>query len=160
MAPLIRLLLSSLRQWWHTWIRKTLLIVSGPLLFYLLFINHVEPSELGLARNSIGGKIWLQSPGWHCTPLWVRVNNVDGRPMRVSVQSGGRGYSAKLVQFNPEYYKEFVETEGFRYYWWSNRFSVNFGHDEEHRGMRDIMRGYAYGAKKYPFITVVDDLAQ
>jgi hypothetical protein len=73
------------------------------------------------------------------------------------VPSAGRGWSAKLVQFEPKAYQEFVATEGFRYYWWANRFSVNFGYRDEYRGIKDIFRGYAYSDKKYPFLTVLEE---
>ncbi len=71
--------------------------------------------------------------------------------------SAGRGYSAKLVQFQPDAWREFVAIEGFRYYWWANRFSLNFGYSEEYRGMRDILRGYAYSPKSYTFIKVLEE---
>ena len=67
------------------------------------------------------------------------------------------GYSAKLIQFNPEYWREFVDVEGWRYYWLANRFSFNFGYEEEYRGMRDLMRGYAYSAKQYLFLNILKE---
>ena len=77
--------------------------------------------------------------------------------MRVSVDSAGHGYNAKLVQFNPDGWQEFIQTEGFYYYWWANRFSFNFGYDEEHRGLKDVLRGYAYSPKQYSFLKVLDE---
>ena len=136
---------------------RTLTTIAILFVLYLAFLNHVEPSETGLARDEISGEVWRQSAGWHVTSPWTLVNNIDTRPMRVAVLSGGRGYSGKLVQFNPEHFEEFLETEGFWYYWWSNRLSFNWGHSEEYRGMRDIMRGYAYGAKRYRFFTVIEE---
>lgn len=134
----------------------TLGALTVVLLFYLGFTNYTEPTEVGIARNMISGEMWLQEGGgWHITPPWVWVTCIDTRPMRVALMSAGRGYSAKLVQFKPGKWREFVATEGFRYYWWANRFSINLGYDEEYRGVRDIMRGYAYSAKPYPFIEVL-----
>jgi hypothetical protein len=142
---------------------KKLTLAAAPLalalLFYVGFLNHVEPSEAGIAKNLATGELWLQGSGWHVTPPWVLVANVDTRPMRVSVSSAGRGYGAKLVHFVPERYREFVEVEGFRYYWWANRISFNFGHEEEYRGFRDIARGYAYGARTYPFFEILEEYA-
>ncbi len=60
-------------------------------------------------------------------------------------------------RFNPDEYKAFVAVQGFHYYWWANRFSFNSGYDEEYRGMKDLMRGYAYSSKPYPFIVVIRD---
>jgi hypothetical protein len=125
-------------------------------LLYLGFVNHVEPGEVGLTRNRFTGKTWVQQPGWSFTPPWVQVAVIDVKPIRVSVPSAGRGYSAMLVQFVPEAYESFIQTEGFRYYWWSNRFSFNFGYSEEYRGVKDVLRGYAYSSKKYPFLKVIE----
>ena len=131
------------------------------LLFYLTCINFTEPNEIGIARNVITGNTWEQDRGgWHISAPWVFVPVIDTRPIRVSVLSAGHGYSSKLVQFQKEYWKEFIATEGFRYYWWANRISFNFGYDEEHRGFKDIMRGYAYSVKQYPFVKVLTEYQQ
>ena len=128
------------------------------LAFYVAFLNYLEPTEVGIARNVISGEMWLQkSGGWYVTAPWTRVARIDTRPMRVAITTAGHGYSAKLVRFVPEHWKEFVATEGFHYYWWYNRISFNWGYDETYRGMRDIMRGYAYGVKKYSFFEVMSE---
>lgn len=121
--------------------------------FYIMFVNYIEPNQIGIVRNIISGKMYVQEHGgFYFTAPWVFVIRVDTSPIRVSLMSGGKGYSSKLVQFQKEYWEEFVNIEGFRYYWWSNRFSINFGYTEEYRGMKDILRGHAYGAKQYKFI--------
>jgi hypothetical protein len=133
-------------------------ITSLIFLFYFLFLNFTEPTELGIARNQISGKMWAQeSGGWHISQPWVLVSIIDTRPIRVAVTSHGHGYCAKLVQFNKGHWREFVAIEGFYYYWWANRISINFGYDEEYRGMKDIMRGYAFSVKKYPFINILTE---
>ena len=133
-------------------------LLASILFFYLVFMNYDEPTQVGIARNYITGKMWLQEGGgWFVTAPWVRVARLDTRPMRVAVVSAGRGYSGKLVQFNPRAWQEFVAVEGFHYYWWYNRFSINFGYNEEYRGMRDIMRGHAFGVKRYSFIKILDE---
>jgi hypothetical protein len=138
------------------WVRVCSLLFLAGVVFYLLFVNYTEPTELGIARNKITGETWVQETGgWKITKPWVWVSVVDLRPIRVAVHSAGHGYCAKLVQFDKTHWKEFVSTEGFRYYWWANRFSFNSGYDEEYRGMKDIMRGYAFSTKKYPFIRVL-----
>jgi len=138
---------------------RVALVLFGLIIgFFIACLNFTEPSEIGLARNRITGNTWSQDyGGWHLSAPWVFVAVIDTRPMRVSVTTTGRGYSAKLVQFQKEYWREFIATEGFRYYWWANRFSFNWGYDEEYRGLKDIMRGYAYSAKKYPFIKVLTE---
>lgn len=127
-------------------------------LIYMLFMNYNEPTEIGIARNLISGEMWIQEGGGLFVGLpWTWVARVDTRPVRVSVTSAGRGYSAKLVQFNTSAWREFVAVEGWRYYWLANRISFNFGYDEEHRGMKDILRGYAYGPKTYSFIVILEE---
>jgi len=145
--------------WWRefAWTRKITFSFLAFLSIYLLFLNHTEPTELGIARNLLTGNMWTQHAGWHCTLPWTLVSVIDTRPVRVSVQSSGRGFSARLVHFVPDQWREFVNTEGFKYYWWSNRISFNLGYAEEHRGMKDIMRGYAYGKKEYPFIQTLTE---
>jgi len=128
-------------------------------LFYVFFLNYIDYTEIGLEKNMMTGYVSVQNEaGWHLTPPWVFVVSIDLRPTRVSVQSSGHGVSSRLVQFNPKHWEEFIKTEGWEYYWWSNRLSFNIGHKEEHRGMRDVLRGYAYSSTKYPFITVIDSL--
>jgi len=140
------------------WIRRLCIAVLALFLFYLGFLNYTEPTQIGVARNMITGEMWAQmSGGWHLTPPWVFVSRIDTRPIRVSVDSAGHGYSAKLVQFVSGEWESFVKTEGFRYWWWANRFSFNWGYRDEHRGMKDILRGYTYSPKKYPFIRVLEE---
>lgn len=140
------------------WVWQSLILLMFVLGYYLLIVNYTEPTQLGIARNDFTGEMWAQAKGgFHFTSPWVRVAKVDTRPMRVGVNSAGRGFNAKLVQFDSQHWREFVTTEGFAYYWWANRFSFNSGYDEEYRGMRDILRGYAYSAKPYPFIKILNE---
>jgi hypothetical protein len=139
------------------WFRISGVLIFSLFLFYCFFLNYNEPTDLGIVRNQISGAVWIQRGGFHLTVPWVRVAKMDLRPMRVEVNSAGRGFSAKLVQFDDKYWQEFVNTEGFYYYWWANRFSFNGGYKEEHRGVRDIVRGYAYSAKRYPFIKILNE---
>lgn len=127
---------------------------------YFMCFNYVDATEVGIARDALTGELTLQGPGWHFTPPLVRVARVSTQPVRVGISTTSRAYDQKLVEFVPEHYKEFVETEGFRYYWWANRLSFNFGYPDEYRGMRDILRGYAYSSKKYPFIKVLESYKQ
>jgi hypothetical protein len=141
-------------------VQKYLLFTSPFLaifIFYIACMSHIRPSEVGIARNELSGELWLQPPGYHITPPWVLVARADTRPTRVAVTSAGKGYSSKLVRFKPEFYREFIATEGFRYYWWANRLSFNFGYKEEYRGWIDILRGYAYSPRHYPFLETIDE---
>jgi len=140
------------------WLKSTIIGIVVAFLFYMGFVNYNEPTQIGIARNHISGEMWIQEGGGlYFTPPWVWVARVDTRPMRVSVASAGHGYSAKLVQFDKKGWREFVELEGWRYYWLANRLSYNFGYDEEHRGVKDILRGYAYSPKKYSFLVIMEE---
>lgn len=139
---------------------KKLFVIAGICcllgLFYLAFVNHLEAYQVGIARNLVTGEAKLQDRGgYHFTAPWVQVARIDARPFRVCITSATRAFNCKLVQFELSAYKEFVTVQGFQYYWWANRISFNFGYAEEYRGMKDILRGYAYGVKKYPFIMVL-----
>lgn len=148
-----------LKLWWQNrWAKRVNIFFLSLLIGYLLFLNYTEPTEIGIARNLFTGQMWAQKGGgWHVTAPWVRVAVIDARPMRVAVTSAGHGYSAKLVQFDPDHWEEFVKVEGFRYYWWANRLSFNFGYDEEYRGVKDVIRGHAFGNKKYSFIKILTE---
>ncbi|MFA7218953.1 MAG: hypothetical protein WC119_00310 [Synergistaceae bacterium] len=142
------------------WIKRTMIAIFIWLFLWVNLITHIEPTEAGIGINWFNGNLQLlDRSGWHVTPPWVWVCKIETTPMRVSVSTASRGYSSKLIQFNKEFYKEFVETEGWYFYWWYNRLSFNIGYDrnEEYRGFRDIMRAYAYSAKKYQFITTLKE---
>jgi hypothetical protein len=127
---------------------------------YLSCVHYSGITQVGLMRNRISGELKRDIPGWNISPPWVSVAKVDTTPIRVCVTTAGRGFNCKLVEFIPSEFKAFVKTEGFYYYWWANRISFNFGYDEEYRGMKDLLRGYAYGVKQYPFVRVLRDYEQ
>jgi len=141
---------------------KLLVIIGGLLtavvmLFYLSCVHFSGITQIGIMQNWTTGELKLDTPGWNISPPWVSVAKIDTRPMRVCVTTAGRGFNCKLVEFVSGEFKAFVETEGFHYYWWYNRVSFNWGYDEEYRGMKDVLRGYAYGVKRYPFVRVLRD---
>ena len=139
-------------------LQPLLIFLSSILLAYLLYFNYLRSYEVGLAKNIVTKNVWLQDgKGFHFTNPLVFVTRLDTRPTRVGVHSSSRTANQKLVQFVPEYWEEFVKTEGWRYYWWDNRFSFNGGYADEYRGWRDVCRGYAYSTKKYPFFKVIEE---
>ncbi len=136
------------------------IVVSLLLIPYLALVNYLDQYEVGIARNVYSGELTLQDrPGFQVTAPWVRVSAIDTRPMRVCITSSTRAYNCKLVQFVPSEFKTFVITQGFEYYWFVNRFSFNSGYTEEYRGMKDLMRGYAFSAKPYPFVKILEEYA-
>ncbi len=145
-------------------LKRYIVIAATPactvFLLYLACFNYVEQYEIGIAWNRVTGELWQQHAGYYYTSPWVAVSRIDTRPVRVCITTSGRGYNCKLVQFKPEAYREFAAVDGFRYYWLSNRVSFNWGYDEEYRGMKDLLRGYAYSAKQYPFVATLREYDQ
>ncbi len=129
-----------------------------PALFWLTCIHYTENYQLGIKWNFVTGGLQADdAAGLHITPPWIRISRIDTRPMRVCITTAGRGFNCRLVQFDAKYYREFVATEGFRYWWWANRISFNLGYSDEYRGMKDLLRGYAYSAKQYPFVITLKE---
>lgn len=142
------------------WLRYTVITISVLVFVRLGFLTYCEPTEIGVARNLVTGTTHVTKKGWQFKCPWVLVPHIDTRPMRVSVDSAGHGYSAKLVRFVPEEWESFVRTEGFYLWWFANRMSFNCGYRDEHRGIKDILRGYAYGGKKYSFLVIMQEFDQ
>lgn len=131
--------------------------IGGIILFlYLFFVTHEELNTVGIARNFMTGKLELLQPGYHITSPVVQVSNIDIAPVRVQVTSAANARSMMLVQFDTTYWKEFIKVEGFHYYWWYNRFSFNSGYDDEYRGFKDVIRGFAFCSEKYKFIKIIE----
>lgn len=127
---------------------------------YLLFVHFLDQYHVAINRNLFSGELKCDTRGgFHFTAPWVQVARIDTRPIRVCITSASRAYNCKLVQFEPAAYQEFVRIQGFRYYWWANRISFNIGYNEEYRGMKDLLRGYTFGASHYPFLKVVQNYA-
>lgn len=135
------------------------LAAAGLLLaVWLVFVNHVDQYQAGIAWNFATGEMWLQEPGYHLTAPWTLVARADLRPQRVCITSASHAaFNCRLAQFRKEAWREFVATEGWRYYWLSNRLSLNLGYREEYRGFRDILRGYAFSARRYPFVEILEE---
>jgi hypothetical protein len=125
-------------------------------IFYAGCVHYTDSHQVAIARNWVSGNVWLDvKGGYDITPPWVQVSRIDIRPTRVCITSTARAYNCKLVRFDPQGYREFVASQGFHYYWWANRLSFNWGYAEEYRGIRDILRGYAFAPRSYPFIQFV-----
>lgn len=132
------------------------LILAVLLTFYFSCVHYTEAYQVGIVWDRFSGELSLDdTAGFTVSSPWVFVSKIDLRPARVCITSTARTYNCKLVRFSPEAYREFVEIQGFRYYWWANRISFNSGYEDEYRGMKDILRGYAFSEKKFPFLIVV-----
>ncbi|HRY36379.1 MAG TPA: hypothetical protein P5230_00650 [Candidatus Magasanikbacteria bacterium] len=133
-------------------------VVFAAIMFltYIFCIHHTDVSHVGIMRNFVTGEMNTDTQGWNLTAPWVKVAKIDTRPVRVCVTTAGKGFNCKLVQFKVSEWREFVVVEGFYYWWWANRISFNSGYNEEYRGMRDLIRGYAFSLTKYKFISDVE----
>lgn len=141
--------------------KKTTISILSVFFFWLFCFHYTDVNQVAICRNFISGEIYLDSvAGPNITAPWVQVSRIDTRPTRICVECGCRNITCYLVSFNPKGWKDFVNKEGFRYYWLSNRFSFNFGHRDEYRGMKDILRGYAFDGYQYKFIKIEQKLYQ
>jgi hypothetical protein len=143
------------------WRVKYFLFGLLPVLFigYISCVHYTDVHQVAITWNIFTGEKTLdQESGINFSPPWVFVSRIDTRPQRVCVSSSTKNFNCLLVKFEPSGWEEFVELEGFGYYWWSNRISINMGYDEEYRGMKDLLRGYAFDNNKRRFISVKKEI--
>lgn len=132
--------------------------ITAVCLVLITSLTFVEPYHVALTWNPVTGELGKRNAGWFAHAPWNFVSTIDTRPQRVCITSGARAaLNCRLVQFEPSHYREFIAAQGFGFYWWSNRISINTGHREEYRGMKDLLRGYAFSAQQYPFIHVLEE---
>lgn len=119
-------------------------------LFRGLFLAHIENYEVGYLFDSRTGEITIiEHTGYVWTPPVVTsVRTVDLRPMQLCISANKRTLNCKLVRFNPEGLKTFVEWHGRKNY------SID-SYDEGN--LRDIMKSYAFdgAGTTYPFLTIM-----
>ena len=138
-----------------------LLTILSLLMSYFMFFNYVDVHESTISYNVITGETKVDTlTGANFTYPWVLVNQIDTRPRRICVTTSSRNFNCMLVSFDPKGYKEFVEVEGFYYFWWANRISYNMGHDQEYRGMDNLILGYSFDNTKRSFIKIHQDLGK
>ena len=125
--------------------RTTNIILGGfaaLFIFWVVFLNHVDINEVGIAYNSRTGEIHKQEVGWHVTPPWVKTSTLPTIPIRVEIFAGttreSRFILPKLVIFKPEHLEEFIKIEGFR---WYGMYSVE-----------QIFAQYVFSGKKWSFL--------
>lgn len=127
-------------------------------LFWLFCLHYNDSYHFSVSRNYFTGElIGTKGGGLHYSAPWVQVIKFDIRPFKVCLDCSCRNTNCKLIAFNPNGWKDFIDREGIRYYWFANRFSFNSGQDQEYRGIHHVLRGYAYD-QEYSFITVLNDI--
>lgn len=139
--------------------KKTFISIISVFVFWLFFFHYTDTNQVAICRNIVTGDMYLDTiPGPNLTAPWVQVSRIDIRPQRICIDCDCRNINCMLVTFNSKYWREFVKCEGFRYYWWANRLSINFGHSNETRGINDILRSYIYDKYKHKFIEVTSEI--
>ena len=93
-----------------------------------------------MIKNMVSGELSSDDPGFHLSAPWILVSKIDTRPQRVCITSRSRIMRCKLGSLNATYFRDLVTREGFRYYWWDNRISFNFGYDEDSRKAERIYK--------------------
>lgn len=143
---------------WHRRINWSATAAAMLMVTYLPFVHHTDVNQVALMHNVANGSITIdRTAGFTISAPWVLVSRIDIRPNRVCVEGAARVANCRLAKFVPEHLTEFVDREGFRYYWFANRVSFNFGHNQEYRGARNYLRGYAFSNKEVPFVQVIDE---
>lgn len=121
--------------------------------FWLFFIHYNQIHHVSVSRNFFTGELKLDdSKGLKFSPPWVQVIKFDTRPFQVCIDCSCSNINCKLITFNPKGWQSFLDREGFKYFWFKNRISFNSGQNTEYRGIRYVLRGYAFD-NEYPFIT-------
>ena len=132
--------------------RWLVILIASLGIFYFPFFHYTSIHEVGIVKNMVSGDLSRDEPGFHFSAPWILVAKLDTRPQRVCITSKSRVMNCRLARVDANNYQALVAREGFRYYWWDNRVSVNFGYDEEYRGIRDLIRGYAFAEEKVEFV--------
>ncbi len=139
--------------------KKTIIGIIAIFSFWLFFFHYTDVNQVAICRNIFTGEMYLDSiPGPNLSAPWVQVSRIDIRPKRICIDCDCKNINCVLVSFKPEHWRKFVKIEGFRYYWWSNRMSINFGHSNETRGIDDILRSYAFDKYKHDFIEISSEI--
>lgn len=114
------------------------------LLFFCFCLNHIEINQVGVAYNSIDGKVTIQDgPGWYLTSPFVQVVALSTKAHQVSIPSGAVVINTKIVRFKKEGIEEFIRLQGFSY---------TLG-----QSFDNILMGYAFSGKEYPFLEVMQE---
>jgi hypothetical protein len=126
--------------------------------FWLFFIHYNNTHHVSVARNFFTGKLKMDSTaGIKFSAPWVQVIKFDTRPFKVCVDCSCANVNCKLIAFDPNGWADFLNREGFNYFWFKNRISFNSGQSIEYRGIRHVLRGYAFDVK-YSFIKQLDEV--
>lgn len=134
------------------------LVVGLIIPFYFFCANHVGIQEIGVAYDSWSGEVTIQKTGWHVTGPQVQVATVSTLPTQVCLNSGARLLNCKLVRFKEAGIQDFVREQGFHYYGGTSMSSQS-GCLSGCTGMANILKGYAYSGKTWPFLEILEEIS-
>lgn len=133
------------------WNNRIVLLLSVILFISISVVDWNNSQHITITKNIFTGEMNMTGPGLHISPPWVFTRKIDTRPKRFCIQCDCRVLNCRLVGFNPSGWDEFINREGFRFFWFSNRLSIN-SHNETFRGMDNILFGYAFSEENLKFI--------
>lgn len=121
------------------------------LVWYGFWVNFVENYQYGFVYDKFSGEITpLDHTGWVVRNPWhYSVHSIDTRPYQVSISANERVLNAKLIRFNTEGIKTFVE--------WHGRAA-----GDDTYSLKEILKCYAFDrdeGRDCPFLTVISVLA-
>ncbi len=138
--------------------KKVLAPIAVLFLCYLMFYHYTESYEFGITYDFFTGEVKADThTGYHLTAPWVLATKIDTRPQQVCIVSATRNMDCRLVQFDTTRWRELIKYEGFRYYWWYNRFSFNSG-QTTYRGIRNLLLGHAYGSTRCSCVKIIQEV--
>lgn len=138
---------------------KVFAIFSFIFLFWLFFIHYNNTHHVSVARNFFTGEMKMDSSaGIKFSAPWIQVIKFDKRPFKVCIDCSCANVNCKLIAFEPAGWHDFLQREGFKYFWFKNRISFNSGQSIQYRGIRHVLRGYSFDNKKYSFIKELDQV--
>jgi hypothetical protein len=142
----------------NRYFKITILGIIISISIWIFFFHWTGIHQIAIKRNVFTGSIEIDTvAGIDFSSPWVQVSRIDTRPHRLCIDCECRALNCKLVEFRKEGWKDFVDREGFRYYWLDNRLSFNSGSKQEYRGMDWILRGYAYDEQSHSFLKITKE---
>lgn len=123
-------------------------VLAIALFIRITFFNFVDNYEFGYRFDATTGEITpLEQQGYIISaPFITKIHTIDTRPFQVSVSANNRVLNAKLVQFNPEGYIQFIA--------WHGRDSY------DQIALKPILMSYAFdpSQNEYPFLKILKEL--
>lgn len=124
------------------------IVLLGLAVWRIAWVTFVDNYEMAFSYDRMSGQIEkIDRTGWIIrTPFVYSVHAIDLRPYQVTISANQRILNAKLVRFNPEGLKQFVE--------WHGRDAA-----DSTGWLLEILKCYAFDMEEgrdCPFLTIVN----